>query len=116
MDSCSRHNIEWKFSPEHSAHFEGIWEAGVKLMKDYLKHVLGNTKLSHENFSNVLVQVESILNSRPLGPSSFDLSDLLHITPANFLLGRSMDSVHDSNYEDINVNHLIKFEQLQQLL
>lgn len=115
VDSCTRNEIDWQFIPAHSPHFGGIWEAGVKSVKAHLKRVLCNAKLTYEDFSTVLTQIEGILNSRPLSPLSSDPSDILPITPAHFLIGRSMSSIPDANYADISVNRLTRFEHLQQL-
>ena len=65
---CSAQNIQWKFIPECAPHFGGLWEAAVKSMKIHLKRVIADTKLTFEEFSTVLTQVEACLNSRPLTP------------------------------------------------
>ena len=63
---CSTQNIQWKFISEHTPHFDGLWEAAVKSMKAHLRRIVGNVELTFEEFTTVLVQVESCLNSRPL--------------------------------------------------
>ncbi len=60
--------IKWTFSPERAPHFGGLWEAAVKSAKYHLKRVIGAQKLDYEEFSTVLCQVESCMNSRPLLP------------------------------------------------
>ena len=38
---CSTKNIIWKFIPEHSPHFGGLWESTVKSVKIHLKKIVG---------------------------------------------------------------------------
>lgn len=116
MDSCTVSEINWKFIPAHSPHFGGIWEAGVKSMKAHLKRVLANSKLTYEDFSTILTQVEGVLNSRPLSPMSSDPSDLNPITPAHFLIGRSMQTIPVEDFSSVKANRLTRFEHLQNLI
>ena len=37
---CTSQRIIWKFIPEHSPHFGGLWESCVKSLKYHLKRVL----------------------------------------------------------------------------
>lgn len=62
----------------------GIWEAAVKSAKFHILRVIGETKLTFEEFSTVLAQIEAILNSRPLCPLSNDPGDLSCLTPGHF--------------------------------
>ncbi|GFW17257.1 integrase catalytic domain-containing protein [Trichonephila clavipes] len=90
----SQVNIEWYFSPPVSPHFGGLGEAGVKSIKYHLKRVIGNTNLTFEEFSTLLIQVEAILNSRPLVSLDCDNDpDSLNIlTPSHFLIGEVITS------------------------
>ena len=52
-------NIEWKFIPQHPPHFGGLWETAVKSMKTHLRRILGNVKLTFEELSTTLAQIEA---------------------------------------------------------
>ena len=58
---CSTQNKQWKFIPEHTPHFGGF---GRQQCKAHLRHIVGNVKLAFGEFTTVLAQVESCLNSR----------------------------------------------------
>ncbi|GBN34045.1 hypothetical protein AVEN_176285-1 [Araneus ventricosus] len=59
-------NIEWKFIPPKSPNLGGLSEAGVKSFKHHLKRVVGNAHLTLEEFLTIILEIESVLNSRPL--------------------------------------------------
>ncbi|XP_051162407.1 uncharacterized protein LOC127282276 [Leptopilina boulardi] len=77
----------WSFIPPHSPHFGGIWEAGVKSVKHHLRRVVGETRMTFEELSTVLCQIEACLNSRPLYPNPSDANSLSAITPGHLLTG-----------------------------
>ena len=93
---CSTLKIEWSFIPERSPHFGGIWEAAVKSTKTLLRRVIGETKLSFEEMTTVLTQVEACLNSRPLMPlNSPDDDGIAVLTPGHFLVGQPLSILPD---------------------
>ncbi|XP_055590023.1 uncharacterized protein LOC129742186 [Uranotaenia lowii] len=114
-DFTTQRGIQWSFIPPHSPHFGGIWEAGVKSVKTHLKLILAEHCLSYEQFSTVLAQIESILNSRPLCPLSDDPNDIRAITPAHFLIGREFQAIAEPSYHDIPANRLSRWQFLQDL-
>ncbi|XP_070132660.1 uncharacterized protein [Drosophila bipectinata] len=65
----------------------GLWEAGVKSAKHLLLRAVGNARLTAEELQTVLVGVEAVLNSRPLGALSQDPSDGEALTPGHLLTG-----------------------------
>ena len=96
-DFCSSQGITWKFIPEHSPHFGGLWEAAVKSMKSHLKRVVGDAKLTFEELTTILAQVEACLNSRPLLSVPHDDNGVEMLTPGHFLIGRPIQALPDSS-------------------
>ena len=84
-----KHHISWHFIPERAPHFGGLWEAAVKSAKYHLRRVVGEQKLTYEEFSTITAQVEACLNSRPLLPvDSHSPDGIRPPTPGHALIGR----------------------------
>ncbi|XP_071053596.1 uncharacterized protein [Onthophagus taurus] len=122
IDNCSElktlienASIGWSFIPPNSPHFGGLWEAGVKSVKFHLRRVAGNASFTYENFYTLLVQIEAILNSRPLTQLSTDPNDTTPLTPAHFLIGRKLTSPPDPSLSHISENRLSQFQRVQQI-
>ena len=81
--------VQWHFIPARSPHCGGIWEAGVRRMKDEMRKTLGNYTPTLAEFHHLLTTVEAVLNSRPLLPVYMDSEYGIEvITPRHFLIGR----------------------------
>lgn len=101
---CSQHYIKFRFIPSYSPEFGGLWEAGVKSVKHHLKRVVGNQCLTYEELNTVIVQIEGILNSRPL--LSANSNDCSYLTPAHFLIGTALASYPEVDLTNVSVNRL----------
>ncbi|GFY31077.1 integrase catalytic domain-containing protein [Trichonephila clavipes] len=108
--------IEWKFIPPRAPSFGGLWEATVKSIKYHLKRVVSGSNLTYEKFLTVCIQIEGILNFRPLCPLSSNSDDLNALTPAHFLIGRSMTSVVEPNLIELKKNTLKKWQRITRLV
>lgn len=107
--------INFTFSPAYSPHFNGVAEGSVKSIKKHLKHVLSMAHLDYEEMNTVLVQIEAILNSRPLTPISSDPSDLVPLTPAHFLIGRTLTMLPAPQVEQAPLHTLSRYKRIQLL-
>ena len=52
--------------------------------------MVGQAKLTLEEFSTLAAQIEAALNSRPLSPLSTDPQDFSALTPGHFLIGSAL--------------------------
>ncbi|XP_054287809.1 uncharacterized protein LOC129003539 [Macrosteles quadrilineatus] len=107
---------EWKFNPPAAPHFGGHWEADVKSVKYHLKRVMKTHLLTYEEFSTVLVQIEAVLNSRPLCQLTEDPDDLAILTPAHFLVGESLTTIPEPNQENQPTSRLTRWKLTRQML
>lgn len=107
--------IRWHFIPPRSPHMGGIWEAAIKRTKFHLKRIIGEASLKYDELYTLLVQIEAVLNSRPLTPLSSDPNDLRVLTPAHFLIGCPVTSYPESNLNDLPINRLSRWQRVEQL-
>ncbi|XP_036146048.1 uncharacterized protein LOC118646704 [Monomorium pharaonis] len=106
------HRITWHFTPPYAPHFGGLWEASVKLFKHHFKRVVGDSLFTFEELNTLVVEIEGILNSRPITPSSSDLNDLLALTPAHYLIGRATMALPEARLTEIPTNRLSTWQHI----
>ncbi|XP_057656756.1 uncharacterized protein LOC130894159 [Diorhabda carinulata] len=107
--------IIWHFIPPRSPHHGGLWESAVRLTKYHLKRVLQNTLLTYENFYSLLVQIESIVNSRPLTPLSEDPDDSEVLTPGHFIIGAPLTFLPENSLDVKHSRLSCRYKQLRAL-
>ncbi|XP_072384382.1 uncharacterized protein [Diabrotica undecimpunctata] len=108
-------HIRWKTIVPRAPHHGGIWESAIKSAKHHMRRLLGNVKLTFEEFTTVLGQIEAVLNSRPLCSLSNDPSDFTYLTPGHFLIGQSLTSFPEKDVIHIPENRLNLWQHLSKL-
>lgn len=107
--------IQWHFIPPKAPHFGGLWEAGIKSTKRILYKMMGGASLRDEEFVTLLIEIESILNSRPLCPLSNDPNDLSFLTPGHFLIGGNLRALPEPNLEEVKIGRLSRWQLVQRM-
>lgn len=113
INNVTKDHTEWHFIPPSSPHFGGLWEAGVKSLKYHMKRTIGESKLTYEELSTLLTQIEACLNSRPLAPLTSDPDDLTALTPGHFLIGDSLLSPPNVSAQSSSNSPLSRWHQIQ---
>ena len=77
--------LMWTFIPAGTPHFGGVHERMVGLLKRHLTSATRGDVLHVDTFNTIVIEIEGILNRRPLTPMSTDPDDTEVITPAHIL-------------------------------
>ncbi|KAJ8359096.1 hypothetical protein SKAU_G00156210 [Synaphobranchus kaupii] len=84
-------------------HFGGVWEREVRSVKSALYTCVGAQPVQEEVLLTVLLEVEAILNSKPLGYVSADIADIDPVTPNSLLMGRPDGSLPQVVYPETEI-------------
>ncbi|XP_029679590.1 uncharacterized protein LOC115245421 [Formica exsecta] len=104
----------WVFNPPAAPHFGGKWEAAVKSVKHHLRRTIGETALTYKKLTTLLVQIEAILNSRPLCPLSDDPEDLAALTPGHFIIGAAPTTIPEPSLSSVPLTRVSRWQLIQQ--
>lgn len=98
QEQLASQQIIFRFNPPHAPHFGGCWEREIRSLKQALQVTLGTQPIPEETLQTVLIEIEGILNSKPLGYTSSNASDPDPITPNSLLMGRPDSSLPQVMY------------------
>ena len=80
-----RRGLRWDFITPRTPHYGGVWERIVALFKRHLASISTGAILHVDAFNTAVVEVEGILNRRPLTALSDDPNDSEALTPNHIL-------------------------------
>ncbi|XP_070549922.1 uncharacterized protein [Ptychodera flava] len=92
----NNHRVEWIFIPKRAPWFGGFWERLIGLTKTALKKVLGHARVTLDELTTVVAEVEATLNDRPI--TYVDECDPL--TPSLLLHGRLINTLPHELVDD----------------
>ncbi|GFW02565.1 integrase catalytic domain-containing protein [Trichonephila clavipes] len=117
-DFISSRGITWKFIVERAPWWGGFYE---RLVKDPLGKILGKALLTFEELGTILVEIEYIVNSRPLKYVTDDFSEPNPLTLLDFLQYGRKNHDYPLHFAELankvsNRKSLIKGKQYQTTL
>lgn len=112
-NAAGTEGIEFRFNPPSAPHFGGVWEIQIKAAKSHLYRIVGDQVLTFEELATLFVQIEAVLNSRPLCPVSSDPNDLSALTPGHFLTLEPLTAVPDTDLSEIKLYKLNRWQLIQ---
>lgn len=115
IEYSSEKGIRWHFITPRAPHHGGLWEAAVKSAKRHLYRITKDSHLRYEELQTLLIQIEAILNSRPLTPMSSDPADLTPLTAGHFLIGGPLTAYPEPSLEKLLSNRLSSWQRVEQL-
>ena len=84
--------VQWEFIPPRAPWWGGFWERIVGILKSHLRKQLGRSVFTRKQLERLLPQIEGIVNSRPITHVADGIHDQEPLSPAHFLIGRSLTS------------------------
>jgi len=84
---CATEGIYWHFNPPAAPHFGGAWERMVQEVKSLFP--LTKDSLPEVALRSLLIEIEFIINNRPLTHIPIEHEDDEPLTPSHFLIGYS---------------------------
>ncbi|GFW11344.1 uncharacterized protein TNCV_3808641 [Trichonephila clavipes] len=104
----------WNATTPHAhtvpPNFGGLWKSCIKSVKYLLRRVVGNARLTYEEISTVLAQIEVVLISRPISPLSSDPNDYQALTPGHFLIGSPLTTIPEPDLLNLKINRLSRWQ------
>ena len=115
-ETLNRQHVEWRFIPKRAPWFGGFWERLIGLTKSCLKKVLGRASVNLVTLQTIVIEIEAILNDRPLTYVSSDVKDEQPLTPAHLLYGRRItclpnESLEEDELIDPNFNENVEIQR-----
>ena len=94
--------IQWEFIAEKAPWWGGFWERLVKSVKLPLKKVIGRGTLFYDQLHSLLVEIEGLLNARPLTYVYDDQESISYaLTPSHLIYGRRITNTPNGGHYEI---------------
>ena len=103
------HDIQWKFNLSRAPWWGGQFERLIGIVKTAMYKVIGGATLAWGELNEVILDVETQINRRPLGYVEDDV-EVPILTPASFMFQRTNQLPEQQAWrEDLNLRRRAKF-------
>ena len=103
--------VSWQFNVERAPWWGGMFEGMIGSTKRCLRKMIGKSRLSYDELNTMLIEVESIINSRPISYlSTSDIDEPL--TPSHLMIGRCLLDLPDNLFrKEMKIMYLILLQK-----
>lgn len=112
---CANRKIEWRFIPPSAPFMGGCWERLVRSVKSSIAVTLKERTPKEEVLHTLLLEAESIINSRPLTHVSVEADAEYALTPFTFLIGSSSSEPEINVFDDTDLIRRANWRKAQRL-
>ena len=95
--------IKWSYILPKSPWWGAFYERLIRIIKEALKKCLGKARLTYEELETVLVEIETVINCRPLTYLFEETDEAL--TPSHLVIGRRLITDVEKGEIPISVEH-----------
>ena len=102
LSRLANNRITWTFIVERAPWWGGFWERLIKIIKRCLKKIVGRSTLTLEELNTVLIEIEAVINARPI-TYVYDNEESLSypLTPSQLINGRQITPMPSSEHYEI---------------
>ena len=102
FETLTRQGVRWQFITERSPWEGGAWERMVRSVKRCIVKVVGRAMLSFNEMSTILVEIEGVINSRPITYVHDDSEGVSYpLTPSHLINGRNLAHLPHNRYYEL---------------
>ena len=100
------HRISWRFIVERAPWWGEFWERLIRSIKRCLKKCIGRANLTYNELNTLIVEVECIINSRPITYLYDDQEGITtHLSPSHLIYGRKITALPNSQTYEVIYTH-----------
>lgn len=98
----TNNRITWRFITEKAPWWGGFWERLVRSIKRPLKKTIGRTSLTYDELSTILIEVEGLINARPITYIFDDEESISYpLCPSHLIYGRRITAMPSSEHYEV---------------
>ena len=102
----SLQGVRWKFIVELSPWNGGMWERLIRSTKRCLIKNIGRSLLNYAELGTILVEIERVINSRPLTYVFDDQEGITYpLTPSQLVNGRNLSMMPNESHHEVVSTH-----------
>ncbi|XP_065060581.1 uncharacterized protein LOC135687855 [Rhopilema esculentum] len=101
-ESLEKKGVKWQFIVDRSPWQGGAWERLIRSVKRCLKKVIGRSYLTQIELNTILIEVEAVINSRPITYVYDDTDGISYpLTPCQLINGRNLSLLPQDRYYEM---------------